>query len=72
MFFSSFVNPIGLDAIGWKFLLVYIAVICLELVFVWFFFPETANMTLEELTFCKLDNHTADELMLIVLLRRSI
>lgn len=52
-FFSSFVNPIGLDAIGWKFLLVYIAVICFELVFVWFFFPETGNRTLEELTFCK-------------------
>lgn len=50
-FFSNFVNPIGLDAIGWKYLLIYVAVICFELVFVWLFFPETYNRSLEELAF---------------------
>lgn len=50
-FFSTFVNPIGLDAISWKFLFVYLCVIVFELFFVWFFFPETSNRSLEELAF---------------------
>jgi len=50
-FFSTFVNPIGLGNLRWKYLLVYIAWLAFEIVFIWFFFPETHNRTLEELAF---------------------
>lgn len=50
-FFSTFVNPIGLADLRWKYLLVYIAWLAFEIVFIWFFFPETHNRTLEELAF---------------------
>lgn len=53
-FFTTFVNPIGLGDISWKWLIVYVAWLTYEVVFVWFLFPETANRTLEELAFCKL------------------
>lgn len=50
-FFTTFVNPIGLGDISWKWLIVYVAWLTYEVVFVWFLFPETANRTLEELAF---------------------
>lgn len=50
-FFTTFVNPIGLDAIGWRYLISYCAWLAYEVVFVWFFFPETFGRTLEELAF---------------------
>ncbi|KAL1602709.1 hypothetical protein SLS60_006130 [Paraconiothyrium brasiliense] len=50
-FFTTFVNPIGLANISWKWLIVYVAWLTYEVVFVWFLFPETANRTLEELAF---------------------
>jgi hypothetical protein len=56
-FFTTFVNPIGLGNISWKWLIVYVAWLAYEVVFCWFVFPETANRTLEELAFCKL-NHS--------------
>jgi hypothetical protein len=52
-FFSTFVNPIGLDSIQWKYLITYIGWLCFEIVFIWYMFPETYNRTLEELTFRK-------------------
>lgn len=48
---GSFVNPIGLDDLGWKYLLVYVGLLCGEVVFIYFLFPETHGKTLEELTF---------------------
>ncbi|KAF9731464.1 hypothetical protein PMIN06_000430 [Paraphaeosphaeria minitans] len=50
-FFTTFVNPIGLENIAWKWLIVYVAWLTYEVFFVWFLFPETANRTLEELAF---------------------
>ncbi|PGH19175.1 hypothetical protein AJ80_04144 [Polytolypa hystricis UAMH7299] len=50
-FFGTFVNPIGLKEIEWKYLLVYVVWLCFEWVFIFFMFPETNNLTLEELTF---------------------
>ncbi|KAH8589562.1 putative MFS sugar transporter [Bisporella sp. PMI_857] len=50
-FFATYVNPIGLAAIAWKFLLVYICWLAFEIVFIYFFFPETYGRTLEELSF---------------------
>jgi len=52
-FFATFVNPIGLDKISWRWLLVYCCWVLFEIVVIYFFFPETYNRTLEELSFCK-------------------
>ena len=51
VFFNTYVNPIAMDAIGWKYYLVYIGWIAIEVVIVWFLFPETHDKTLEELSF---------------------
>lgn len=54
-FFATFVNPIGLQNISWRWLIIYCCWLAFEIAFVWFLFPETAGRTLEELTFCKSD-----------------
>ncbi|BCS19071.1 putative MFS sugar transporter [Aspergillus puulaauensis] len=50
-FFATYVNPIGLDRIAWKWLIFYCCLLAFELVFIYFFFPETQGRTLEELSF---------------------
>lgn len=55
-FFATYVNPIGLERIAWKWLLVYCCWLAFELVFIYFFFPETSGRTLEELSFSKLSS----------------
>lgn len=52
-FINTFVNPIGLDNIGWKYYIWYCCWITVEGVVIYLFFPETAGRTLEELSFCK-------------------
>lgn len=52
-FFTNFVNPIGMDNAGWKYLIMYIATILCEILTIYFFYPETQGRTLEELAFCK-------------------
>ena len=49
--FSSYVNPIGLENIGWKFFIYYDVWVFMIFVIVYFVFVETAGPTLEELTF---------------------
>jgi hypothetical protein len=39
--------------VGWRYLISYCVWLGFEVVFVYFFFPETANKTLEELAFSK-------------------
>ncbi|KAK1775964.1 general substrate transporter [Copromyces sp. CBS 386.78] len=51
VFFNTYVNPIALDSIGWKYYIVYCVWIMVEILTVYFFFPETHNRTLEELSF---------------------
>jgi fucose permease len=48
---GSFVNPIGLEDLDWKYLIIYVVWLCFEVVFIYFLFPETYGKTLEELTF---------------------
>jgi hypothetical protein len=55
-FFSNNVNPIALDAIGWKFMAIYCAWIFFEFCFQFTFYPETTGRTLEELAFLFEDN----------------
>lgn len=50
-FFNNYVNPIGLARIGWKYYISYCCLLCVEIVFVYFLFPETSGKTLEELAF---------------------
>ncbi|CAG8952997.1 hypothetical protein HYFRA_00003187 [Hymenoscyphus fraxineus] len=50
-FFATYVNPIGLARIAWKWLLVYCVWLMFEIVFIYFLFPETYGRTLEELSF---------------------
>ncbi|KAG7107194.1 Lactose permease like protein [Verticillium longisporum] len=45
--FNQWVNPVALEAMKWKYYIVYIALIAMYLVLIIFFFPETRNMTIE-------------------------
>jgi sugar porter (SP) family MFS transporter len=51
VFFNTYVNPIALDRIGWKYYIVYCVWILVEIVTVYMIFPETYGRTLEELSF---------------------
>ncbi|RYP69202.1 hypothetical protein DL770_008300 [Monosporascus sp. CRB-9-2] len=60
-FFTTFVNPIGLEGAGWKYLISYCCFLTYEIAFVWFMFPETFGRTLEELAFLFEDKALADQ-----------
>ncbi|GIJ83272.1 hypothetical protein Asppvi_002091 [Aspergillus pseudoviridinutans] len=47
-FFNIFVNPIALDAIAWKYYLVFVTVLLLFGVTAYFLYPETKGYTLEQ------------------------
>lgn len=51
VFFNTYINPIALDSIGWKYYIFYCVWILIEIATVYFLFPETYNRTLEELSF---------------------
>ncbi|EGO26001.1 hypothetical protein SERLADRAFT_355924 [Serpula lacrymans var. lacrymans S7.9] len=48
LIFNQYVNPIALEALQWKYYLVYLFWQCFELVFVYIYIVETKNRTLEE------------------------
>ncbi|KAJ8586123.1 general substrate transporter [Rhizopogon salebrosus TDB-379] len=48
LIFNQYLNPIALDALQWKYYLVYLFWLCFELVFCYIFIIETKNHTLEE------------------------
>ncbi|OJJ53785.1 hypothetical protein ASPSYDRAFT_502611 [Aspergillus sydowii CBS 593.65] len=48
MAFNAFVNPVAMEAISWKYYIVWCAAIGLHFVLIWFFFPETKGRALEE------------------------
>ncbi|GAP86681.1 putative MFS sugar transporter [Rosellinia necatrix] len=60
-FFTTFVNPIGLHNVSWRYLISYVAFLAYEIVFVYIFFPETFGRTLEELAFLFEDKALADQ-----------
>jgi MFS family permease len=46
--FNGYANPIAMDAISWKYYIVYCCVIAVEIALVYFGFPETKGRSLEE------------------------
>jgi len=60
-FFTTFVNPIGLKNISWRWLIVYCAWLAFQNVFTYFMFPETYGRTLEELAFLFEDKELEEE-----------
>ncbi|KAH6676928.1 lactose permease [Plectosphaerella plurivora] len=47
--FNQWVNPLGLEALQWRFYFVYIAILVIECLVIYFFFVETRGPTLEEI-----------------------
>ncbi|GJN80089.1 sugar transporter [Purpureocillium lilacinum] len=48
--FNQWVNPVALSSISWKYYIVYICLLCVYLVLIYFFFPETRKLTIEEVS----------------------
>jgi MFS family permease len=49
LFFNLFVNPIALAGIGWKYYIIYVALLVIICISVWFYYPETRGRSLEEM-----------------------
>ncbi|KAH8640506.1 general substrate transporter [Alternaria alternata] len=47
--FNQYVNPIGIEALGWKFYIVYVVVLVLECLAIYFLYVETKGPALEEI-----------------------
>ncbi|CAE6412359.1 unnamed protein product [Rhizoctonia solani] len=47
--FNQWVNPVALEAIAWRYYIVYIGTLFVLLVIIWFLYPETKGYTIEEL-----------------------
>jgi hypothetical protein len=50
LIFNVFVNPVALTAIGWKYYIVYVALLVSYGFVIFFFYPETRGRTLEEIS----------------------
>ncbi|EMG46765.1 LAC12 Lactose permease [Candida maltosa Xu316] len=48
LIYNGFVNPIAMDAIQWKYYIVYCCILAVETVVIFFFFVETSGYSLEE------------------------
>jgi hypothetical protein len=48
--FNSFVNPVAMDAIGWKYYTVYIAILVVISAVIYLFYAETKGYSLEEIS----------------------
>ncbi|KAG8630040.1 hypothetical protein KVT40_001659 [Elsinoe batatas] len=48
LLFNSFVNPIALEEMGWRYYIVYLALLVLWFTIVYFTYPETKGLSLEE------------------------
>jgi MFS family permease len=46
--FNQYVNPIGLEKAGWKFYFLYLGIIAIEIPLIYFYYPETKGLPLEE------------------------
>lgn len=48
MFFNTFVNPIALERIAWRYYIVFIVVLLVFGLTAYFYYPETKGYTLEQ------------------------
>jgi sugar porter (SP) family MFS transporter len=46
--YNAFANPVAMEAIAWKYYIVWCVVIGVHFALIWFFFPETKGRSLEE------------------------
>lgn len=46
--YNAFANPVAMEAIAWKYYIVWCVAIGVHLTVIWFFFPETKGRSLEE------------------------
>ncbi|KAM3585755.1 hypothetical protein VKS41_002298 [Umbelopsis sp. WA50703] len=46
--FNGFANPVALTAIGWKYYIVWVCILVSNFFLVYFFYPETKGLSLEE------------------------
>lgn len=46
---AAFVNPVGMENLGWKYYIVFCCFLAVFLAVTWFFFPETKGRSLEEI-----------------------
>ncbi|KAL1899956.1 hypothetical protein Cpir12675_001178 [Ceratocystis pirilliformis] len=51
VFFNTFVNPVALDSMGWKYYIVFVVFLVAMLVTVYFTYPETRGHTLETIAY---------------------
>jgi len=49
IFFNTFVNPIALEAIGWKYYIVFVVVLIIFCITAYLFYPETRGHSLEQM-----------------------
>jgi MFS family permease len=49
LFFNLFVNPIALNAIAWKYYIIYVVILVLICITCYYFYPETRGRSLEEI-----------------------
>jgi len=49
IFFNTFINPIALEAIGWKYYFVFVAVLVCFGLTAFFYYPETRGYSLEQM-----------------------
>lgn len=62
--YNGFVNPIAMEAIEWKYYIVFCCLIAVELIGIILFFPETYGRTLEEAAAVFGDGITAEAMVL--------
>jgi len=60
---GQYVNPIALNAIGWKFYFVYEVILIAEVIIIYFYFPESKGATLEEIAANFGDAKAAQDIM---------
>jgi hypothetical protein len=46
--YNAFANPVAMEAIAWKYYIVWCVAIAVHLTLIFFFFPETKGYSLEE------------------------
>lgn len=59
IFFNTFINPIALEAIGWKYYFVFVFVLVIFGITAYFYYPETRGYSLEQIAFI-FDGEDAD------------